>query len=317
MTIEDIDLAPPGPGEVRVRVTASGVCHSDKSALDGTIPLPPGAYVLGHEGTGIVDAVGPAVDAVVPGDVVVMAMPMCGWCFYCTSGQPTLCERPHRAAARLTTVAGEPLVGFGGLGTFAEMANVSHHAVVPVESALPPAQLALLGCAFITGVGAVVHAAKVEPGASVAVLGGGGVGQAIVQGARLAGAEPIIAIDPVEMKRTMAMHVGATHAIDPTECDVVDGIRELTAGRGAEDPAATISLRTADIIMSARRLVGTYLGSANIRRDLPALARLAESGRIDLASMVSATVALEDVNAAFESMARGEVIRTVIVNPVS
>lgn len=343
MTLEEVDVSPPGPGEVQVRLTASGVCHSDQSALDGTIPLPPGAYVLGHEGAGIVEAVGPAVDIVSPGDVVVMAMPMCGWCYFCTRDESTLCESPHRAAPRLVTSAGEPVIGFGGLGTFAEFANVSHHAVVPVKSSLPPTQLALLGCALVTGVGAVVHAAKVEVGASVAVLGGGGVGQAIVQGARLAGAREIIAVDPVEMKRLMALELGANQVIDPTDTDVVDEIRTLTGGRGADyvfeavgradiisqgweaarrggtlvvvgmsDPAATVSLRSADIILSARRLIGTYLGAANIRRDLPMLVGLAERGLIDLPLMVSRTVRLDAVHDAFEAMASGEVIRTVV-----
>jgi len=346
MTIEDVELAPPGAGEVRIRLTASGVCHSDQSAWDGTIPLPDGAYVLGHEGAGIVEAVGPAVDHMAPGDVVVLAMPMCGWCYFCTHGQPTLCESPHRAVPRLTTTGGEPLIGFGGLGTFAEVANVSHHSVVPVRTELPASQLALLGCAMVTGVGAVLYAAQVVPGASVAVLGGGGVGQAIIQGARLAGAETIIAVDPIAMKRAMAVKLGATDVIDPVGADVVDEIRRLTSGRGADyvfeavgradivaqgweaarrggtlvvvgmsDPAATLSLRTADIIMSARRLVGTFLGSANIRRDLPMLANLAERGLLDLSSMVSRTIALDEVNVAFEAMSNGEVIRSVIEYP--
>jgi S-(hydroxymethyl)glutathione dehydrogenase/alcohol dehydrogenase len=343
LTLENVSIAPPGPGQVQVRITASGVCHSDLSALSGVFPLPSGPHILGHEGTGIVDSVGDGVEAVRPGDTVVMAMPSCGLCFFCVRGQPSLCEAHPAGGAGLLDGNGEAVATFGGLGTFAERANVSQHSVVALQTNLPPEQLALLGCAVVTGVGAVVRTAQVEPGATVAVVGLGGVGQAVVQGARSAGADRIIAIDPVAGKRDAAVVFGATDVIDPTALDPILQLRELTAGRGVDyvfeavgsgetaslaweaarrggtvviiglsDTAASITIPMAQLILSAKHLIGCYFGSAHIRHDLPMLARLAERGRIDLASMVSSTIALDRIDDAFQAMRRGDVIRSVV-----
>lgn len=343
LTVESVRIQPPGRGEVQVRMTASGVCHSDQSALNGDIPLPPGAYVLGHEGVGVVQTVGDGVTSVAPGDTVIMATPTCGWCYYCTAGQPTLCERPDPVSPRLTSDDGESLIGFGGLGTFSEVATFSHHSVIPVTSSLPHEQLALIGCALVTGVGAVMRTAQVAPGSSVVVVGVGGVGQAVVQGARLVGADRIIAVDPVPMKRELAARFGATDVVDPSETDPVAAVHELTSGRGADycfevvgraetisqawtmarrggtivvigmsDPAATFTVPTAEIIVSAKRLIGTYLGSAVIRRDFQMLADLAERGRLDLTSMVTQVIDLGSIDAAFAALDRGEIIRSVV-----
>ncbi len=229
LSVEDVDPIDAGPEDVIVRITASGVCHSDLSVINGTLPA--GPEILGHEGTGVVEAVGGDVTRVKVGDRVIGSfIPACGVCWYCLHDQSNLCAEtyPVMFVPRARRADGTELQGFTGLGTFAEMMTVSQHSLVKVESDLPDEQLALIGCGVTTGVGAALNTARVEPGSIVAVIGCGGVGQAVIQGARIAGASRIIAIDPVAMKRDSALKLGATDVVDPTDADPVAAVREMS-----------------------------------------------------------------------------------------
>jgi S-(hydroxymethyl)glutathione dehydrogenase/alcohol dehydrogenase len=344
LSIEDVDPIDAGPEDVIVRITASGVCHSDLSVINGTIPA--GPEILGHEGTGVVESVGSDVTRVKVGDRVIGSfIPACGVCWYCLHDQSNLCAEtyPVMFVPRARRADGTELQGFTGLGTFAEMMTVSQHSVVKIETDLPDEQLALIGCGVTTGVGAALNTARVEPGSIVAVIGCGGVGQAVIQGARIAGAARIIAIDPVAMKRDSALKLGATDVVDPTDADPIAAVRALSGGRGADytfeviGTAGTIrqaidSARpggtavmvgvpnlSSDIpipamsILEEKTILGCVYGSARVRRDFPRLISLVEQGKLDVGSMVSRTMHLHDVNEAMRAMQDGEVIRSVLV----
>jgi S-(hydroxymethyl)glutathione dehydrogenase/alcohol dehydrogenase len=345
LVVEDVVPEPPGPRDVVVRVTASGVCHSDLSVVKGT--LPGGPQILGHEGTGIVEEIGAEVRHVAVGDRVVGTfIPACGVCWFCLRDQSHLCEEafPVMFTHRATRHSGQELTPFCGLGTFAERMTVSEISVVKVETDLPDAQLALLGCAVTTGVSAVLNTAGVEPGSSVVVVGCGGVGQSVIQGARIAGAARIVAVDPVESKRSAALALGATDTIDPSAHDPATVVRSLTGGRGADyafeavgqnptlrqafassrrggtvvavgvhELGTDIAVSSYHLVLEERRLLGTVYGNAQVRREIPRLLELAADGRLDLASLVTRTIALDDVNEALRALDAGEVIRSVIV----
>jgi len=344
LSIEEVDPIDAGPSDVIVRITASGVCHSDLSVINGTLPA--GPEILGHEGTGVVESVGADVTRVKVGDRVIGSfIPACGVCWYCLHDRSNLCAEtyPVMFVPRARRADGTELQGFTGLGTFAEMMTVSQHSVVKVETDLPDEQLALIGCGVTTGVGAALTTARVEPGSIVAVIGCGGVGQAVIQGARIAGAARIIAIDPVALKRDSALKLGATDVVDPTDADPIATVREMSGGRGADyafeviGTAATIrqAIDTArpggtavmvgipklssDIpipamsILEEKTILGCVYGSARVRRDFPRLISLVEQGKLDVGSMVSRTMHLHEVNEAMRAMQDGEVIRSVIV----
>ena len=344
LSIEDVDPIDAGPSDVLVRITASGVCHSDLSVINGTIPAVP--EILGHEGTGIVESVGADVTRVKVGDRVIASfIPACGVCWYCLHDQSYLCAEtyPVMFVPRALRADGTELKAFTGLGTFAELMTVSQHSIVKVESDLPDEQLALISCGVTTGVGAALNTARVEPGSIVAVIGCGGVGQAVVQGARIAGAARIIAIDPVAMKRDAALKLGATDVVDPGDGDPVAAVRELSGGRGADyafeviGSAATICQAVeatrpggtavmvglpklsseipipAMSVLQGKTILGCAYGSARVRRDFPRLIGLVEQGKLDVGSMVSRTMHLHEVNEAMRAMQDGEVIRSVIV----
>jgi S-(hydroxymethyl)glutathione dehydrogenase / alcohol dehydrogenase len=346
LIIEEMTPLDPGPGDVVVDIGASGVCHSDLSATNGTLPLPP-PTILGHEGVGTVDWVGSEVSQVKKGDRVIGTfIPSCGACWYCTHDQSNLCEQtgPVMMTPRAQRPDGTPIPGFTGLGTFADSMTISEAQAVKVETDLPDDQLALLGCGVTTGVGAALNTAQVTPGSSVAVIGCGGVGQSVIQGARIAGAAKIIAVDPVEMKRETARKFGATDTVDPAKGDPVARVQALTGGRGADFAFEVIGLPetitqafssarrggTAVVVGMPRmdsmvtlpgfamfyeekRLLGCVYGSAQVRRDFPRFIDLVEHGRLDLGSMVSRHIKLDEVNDAFTAMKAGEVIRSVIV----
>jgi S-(hydroxymethyl)glutathione dehydrogenase/alcohol dehydrogenase len=272
-------------------------------------------------------------------------IPACGVCWYCLHDQSNLCAEtyPVMFVPRARRADGTELQGFTGLGTFAEMMTVSQHSVVKIETDLPDEQLALIGCGVTTGVGAALNTARVEPGSIVAVIGCGGVGQAVVQGARIAGAARIIAIDPVAMKRDSALKLGATDVVDPTDVDPIAAVRAMSGGRGADyafeviGTAGTIrqAIDTArpggtavmvgvpklssDIpipamsILEEKTILGCVYGSARVRRDFPRLISLVEQGKLDVGSMVSRTMHLHEVNEAMRAMQDGEVIRSVLV----
>lgn len=332
-----------GPHDVIVRVDASGICHSDLSAQDGTLPFPP-PLILGHEATGTVEAVGSHVSRVAVGDRVISSIiAPCGRCFHCTHDQPYFCRTFQPFPVHAADVDGGPIGSLVGLGSFAECMKVLEHTLVPVQTDLPPEQLALIGCGVMTGVGAALNTARVTPGSTVAVVGCGGVGQSIVQGAVIAGAAEIYAIDLIEMKRDAALRFGATHALDPGAGDVVEAVRELTGGLGTDyafeavGQPATIQVarrltragglsvvvgipKRTDVVevpafeILQSTLTGSPYGSGFPARDFPRLVKLAETGRLDLASMVSERIRLDDVNDAFEAMKAGTTIRSVITS---
>jgi len=345
LTIEELKPNPPGPRDVVVEIGASGVCHSDLSIMRGYVPVPPG-MVLGHEGAGRVVEAGAEVSRVKKGDRVVASfVPACGACWHCLREQSELCERENEISYQMrgTRPDGTPYMCMTGLGTFSNVMTVDESSVVKVETDLPDAQLALIGCGVTTGVGAALNTAAVRPGATVAVLGCGGVGQAVIQGARIAGAGRIIAIDPQELKRTTALRLGATDVVDPAKGDPVEQVKALTGGRGTDyafevigQPEtmlaaynlarrggeviivgmarleAQFSLPAFGIFYDQKTVRGSKYGSAQVRRDFPRFVDLIETGRLDISSMVSKTIKLDGVNDAFRAMEAGEVIRSVI-----
>ncbi len=345
MVIEEIAAAPIGPRDVLVHIDASGVCHSDLSMANGSLPLPP-PIILGHEGAGTVLAVGPEVTRVAKGDRVIASfVPACGNCFFCLRDQSQLCEQmgAHSMVGKGLRADGSNVIGMSGLGTFADEMIVDEIMLVKVETDLPADQLALIGCGITTGVGAALNTAAVKPGSTVTVIGCGGVGQSVLQGARIAGASRIFAVDPVEMKRKTAEQFGATDLIDPGQGDPVEQIRALTGGRGTDYAFEVIGLPetmvqafqiarrggTAIIVGMSRfdaqvtfpgmslfadnkQLLGCMYGSAQVRRDFPRFVQLVETGRLDIGAMVSRRIKLDEVNDAFRAMEAGEVIRSVI-----
>ncbi|MDI3298100.1 MAG: Zn-dependent alcohol dehydrogenase [Bacillota bacterium] len=242
--VEELELDEPGPGEVRVRVVAAGVCHSDLHVVNGDLPVPLPA-VLGHEGAGVVEAVGEGVTRVKPGDHVVLSwIPGCGRCYYCRIGRPELCEEAFRlqvagtlpgGALRLRRPGGSAVHHFLEVSCFAEATVVPEQGVVPIRPDVPLDRAALVGCAVTTGYGAVVHTARVRPGSSVAVLGAGGVGLNVIQAAVLSGAWPVVAIDRIPAKLELAREFGATHTVDASRTDdLVGAVADLTDGRGTD-----------------------------------------------------------------------------------
>lgn len=351
--ITTLDLAPPRDGEVLVRMAAAGVCHSDWHLVTGATrhPLP---VVAGHEGAGVVTAVGPDVTRVQVGDHVALSWaPSCGHCFYCLHDRPSLCAtytEPLWAGTLLDgtprlSLTGQPVYHFCGLACFADYTVVPEESCVTLDPRVPFTVAALIGCAVTTGVGAVLHTAPVRPGSSLAVFGVGGVGLSIILGARLAGAARIIAIDRTTAKGELARAFGASDVV-LSGPQAPQAVRDLTEGRGADmvfeasgipavqelaldtaRPGGTIVLvglspmgsRTnlpgALITRQEKTVVGSYYGSANPVRDFPLLASLYLSGQLDLARLVSQTYPLEQINEAYADMLRGEGARGVIVFP--
>ncbi|MBM3694023.1 MAG: Zn-dependent alcohol dehydrogenase [Actinobacteria bacterium] len=346
MSVEDVTPTDPGPRDVVVRITASGVCHSDLHVISGALPMPPPA-ILGHEGAGIVEAVGAEVKGLAVGDRVIGSfIPACGVCWHCLRDESHLCDNTYTVmgSPRAVRADGTPLMTMTGLGTFAEYMTCDEMSLVKIETDVPDAQLALVGCAVTTGVGAALNTAKVQPGDTVAVIGCGGVGQSVIQGARIAGAAVIIAVDPVALKREAALGLGATHAVDPGDGDPVEQVKALTGGRGVDYafeviglPATvaqafdmarsggaavavgvshfteSITVPSFPLVLSEKRLLGCVYGSAQVRRDFPRLVGFVENGRLDLANMITRTLPLDDINEAFRAMTAGEVVRSVIV----
>ena len=331
-----------GPEDVQVRLVASGVCHSDLSAQNGTLPGPV-PCVLGHEGAGIVLEVGSAVRGLHSGDHVIASFtPACGTCRRCLGGQPYLCELMHGISQQTRFRIGqEEIAGFCGLGTFAEEMVVPAASLVAIPVDVPLHVAALIGCGVTTGVGAALWTAEIQPGSSVLVIGAGGVGIAAIQGARIAGAAEILAVDMVEAKLAQARTFGATHAVLPDQLE--EAKATLTGGDGfdyalecigrsdtvrqAYDATRrggttvvvgmgsfkdTLELNGFELAYQARTLKGSMYGSADVRTDFAKLLRLWRQGKLDLEGMISRRIALDDVNEAFRAMEAGEVIRSVI-----
>ncbi len=347
LTIEDVDIDKPQDREVLLRTVASGVCHSDLHFVDGYYTHPAPA-VLGHEAAGIVEEVGKAVSYIKPGDHVIACLSVfCGYCPECMSGHPNLCSnrastrRPPNTAPRLSQ-KGQMVRQFADLSTYAEKMLVHENALVKIRDDVPLDRAALVGCGVTTGMGAVLNTARIEPGSTVAVFGCGGVGLAAIQGARIAGARMIIAVDQFENKLAMAKRLGATHTVDGSHADAVEAIREMTGG-GVDYSFEAVGLKklaeqcfecikaggTATIIgmipqgqkveiegsklLTERKLQGTSMGSNRFRIDMPRYIDYYLQGRLNLDDMISRRGKLEDVNEAFRAMKAGEVARTVLM----
>jgi S-(hydroxymethyl)glutathione dehydrogenase/alcohol dehydrogenase len=349
LTIEDVDIAEPGPFEVRIRVAAAGLCHTDLRFMEGSYPLPLPA-VLGHESAGIVEAVGERVTDVSPGDHVVTSLSVfCGSCYQCSRGYQYMCEnkkatqRSSEETPRLS-VGGGPAHQFLDLASFAEHMLVHDNAVVKVTEEIPLDRAALLGCGVATGLGAVFNTAGVRPGEDVAVIGCGGVGLAAVQGARIAGANRIIAVDRVVEKLELAEKMGATHTVNGSEVeDPVREVRAITGKAGVNHALEAIgTARTAEIAFGMLRWGGTativgliptgqmvsipgdvlfwekklqrsVMGSNRFKTDTPRYVQMYLDGRLNLDDMVSGRIPLEDVNEGFARMETGQDARNVIV----
>jgi S-(hydroxymethyl)glutathione dehydrogenase / alcohol dehydrogenase len=347
LTIESLTLKPPREDEVVVKVMASGVCHSDLSVIRAKIPVPP-PCVLGHEGAGIVEEVGKGVKDLKPGDHVVMAwVQPCGKCHYCIAGRGHLCEAGLQAA-----MAGEefvferdglPIGRMAGVGSFADHTVVRATAAIKIREDVPLDRACLVGCGVMTGVGAAINTAKVAPGDTVAVFGCGGVGLNVIQGAALCGASRIIGIDLVESKLKLAKLFGATDVVNSKDADAPSAVRELTDGLGVDyafevigSPAvisqAFLALKRGGKVvvvgvpgfgqdvtipgfslpLEEKGVIGSLYGSANLHRDMVKLIDLYMRKRLKIDELISRTIKLEDVNAAFDAMEKGEVARSVI-----
>jgi len=351
LSVEDVELADPGPGEATVRLVASGVCHSDWNVVTGATPNPLPA-VLGHEGAGVVEAVGEGVTEVAEGDHVILSwLPACGRCFYCVEGRGVLCdvamtdmfEGMLPGGTLALSQNGESLYHYSYLSTFAERCVVPETCCVPIRKDARLEVAALVGCAVMTGFGAAVLRAHVAPGSTAVVYGAGGVGLSAILGCKLAGARTIVAADPVAFKRETALELGATHAVDPAAEDVPALLRELTAGRGADyafDTAgapgvvaqayeavrrggtvvavgipplgATADLPAPSLPREEKIVTGSFYGSCRPHVDMPLVVDLYMDGRLELDALVSRTYPLDAINEAFAAMNAGEVARAVI-----
>lgn len=340
--VRDLELDGPGPGEVRIRIAATGICHSDLSGMTGTIPCPTPA-VLGHEGAGEVVAVGDGVTGIAVGDHVVVAWsPPCGTCTTCLRGQPHLCTALMGSAfSPKWRLDGDPCFSFAGAGTFAQEVVLAAQAAIVIDKDVPWEIASLIGCAVTTGVGAAINSARVTPGSSVVVLGCGGVGISVIQGARIAGAAEIVAVDTMAAKHEWAKKFGATHAATPDE--VGELLNSITGGEGFDyafecvgSPTtirsafdltrrggtttvvgvgrqdAEVTFNAFELFFAEKTLRGTYYGSADVRTDFHRLLRLWRAGRLDLESMISRRLQLDEINDGISSLRRGEVIRQVI-----
>jgi S-(hydroxymethyl)glutathione dehydrogenase/alcohol dehydrogenase len=347
---DDIELAPPSPGEVEVRITHVGVCHTDLSYIEGRIPAPY-PIVLGHEVSGVVEKVGSAVAGLREGSKVILtSRPPCGRCYWCVRGEVQLCAESTAmlggtypdGGTRLSRHGEVVYRGFVVAG-FAERTVVPAGAVIPVPDQTDMCTASIVGCAVLTGVGAALNTAKVTPGSTVMVVGLGGVGISIIQGARIAGASRIIGLDTVAGRREQARKFGATDVADPAEMPAHKIARELTGGIGVDfafdavgrsaiveslvkgvrsgGTTVVVGLPRADekfsigglgLNLYEKKLIGCYLGSADPRREYPRLLALADAGQLDLRSMVTDTRPFAEINEAFDDMRAGHGIKTVL-----
>ncbi|GAB2577201.1 Zn-dependent alcohol dehydrogenase [Streptomyces capparidis] len=338
LVADDLTVRDPGAGEVLVRVTAAGLCHSDLSVIDGTIPFPV-PVVLGHEGAGVVEAVGPGVRHVAPGDHVALStVASCGTCPACAAGHPVRCPASIGRPGRTFRRAGRPLYAFASTAAFAELTVVRAVQAVPVPADLPPACAALIGCAVVTGVGAALNRARVGRGESVVVLGAGGIGLNVVQGARLAGALTIVAVDADPAKEERARTFGATHFVDASaEPDPAAAVRAvLPAGAdhafecvgatalvrqaidllgpggravllGVPPAAAEASFRVSSLYLD-KSVLGCRYGSSRPQADIPLYAELYRRGRLLLDELITATFPLEEFPAAVQRAGEGRCV---------
>jgi S-(hydroxymethyl)glutathione dehydrogenase/alcohol dehydrogenase len=350
VSVEEVKLDKPRRGEVMVRLVASGVCHSDLSVTNGTLPLPL-PTVLGHEGAGIVEEVGEDVTRVQKGDPVILAwVPSCGQCRFCVMGSPEHCSNANYAnigrlkdgATPMHDASGADLNIMTSTATMSELTVVVEESVVPIDPEMPLDRACLIGCGVMTGVGAVINTADLQAGSSAIVFGAGGVGLNVIQGCALAGAEPIIAVDVVDQKLEFAKQFGATHTINAAEQDPVALAKELTGGgpdygfeaignpRTMEQSFAAIrpggtavvvgtgrlsefaQINAFTLFFEGKRLVGSKYGSGRPLIDFPKLCKLYQQGKIKIDELVTQTYKLDQINQAFEHMEAGKNARGVI-----
>ncbi len=346
MEVEEIEVSKPGPREVLVRTAAAGVCHSDMHFFNGTYPgVTP--MVLGHESAGVVEAVGADVHYVAPGDHVITCLSVfCGHCEHCLTGRMNLCEEPETRRRQdeepRISQAGTALGQFANLGSFAEYMLVHEHAVAKIRDDMPLDRAALIGCGVTTGVGAVIHTAKVRPGETVAVIGCGGIGLSCINGAAIAGAGRIIAVDTVPSKLELARKFGATDVVNAKEDDPVGTVMEMSSGGvhhafeaiglkataeqafqmlkhggtatviGMIPPGAMVALHGVDFLFE-KKIQGSFMGSNRFRVDMPRFVDFYLQGKLHLDDMVSSRIKLSDVNDALQALETGEVARSVIL----
>jgi len=350
LKVEDVELEGPRAGEVRVRMVASGVCHSCLHAADGSWKNVPMPIVLGDEGAGVVDGVGPGVQTLKTGDHVILSWaPTCGRCHYCVIGRPNLCEQRRPGQGVLLdgttrmSVGGRPVYQYGHVATYASVTVVAESSAIAIDKDMPLDRAALIGCSVMTGVGAVINTAAVPPGASMAVFGVGGVGLNAVQGGAMVAAQPLIAVDVLGAKLEQARALGATHGIDASKEDPVAEIRRITkrgadftfvavgdtraVGQAADALApggtcvvigvpatgATVPLDVRPLVTGERVIRGSSYGSARTREDLPRLVELYRAGRLKIDELISKRYGLEEANEAFRALAAGELARGLIV----
>jgi Zn-dependent alcohol dehydrogenase len=348
--VEELALESPRAGEVLVRMVASGVCHSCLHAADGSWTGVPVPIVLGDEGAGVVEEVGPGVEELVPGDPVILSWaPTCGRCHYCVIGRPNLCERRQPGRGVLPdgttrmSLRGRPVYHYGHVATYASQTVVHESCAIRIDKNMPLDRAALIGCSVMTGVGAVINTAAVEPGASMAVFGVGGVGLNVVQGGALVAAHPIIAVDVRAVKLEHARALGASHTVDASREDAVAAIRRITR-RGADytfvavgdtravaqavealapggtcvligvpETGATVPMDVRPLVTGERVIRGSSYGSARTREDLPRLVHLYLAGKLKVDQLITRRYGLDEANEAFRALAAGELARGLIV----
>ncbi|MEJ7763597.1 MAG: zinc-binding dehydrogenase [Thermomicrobiales bacterium] len=342
--IEQFTMAPPGPGEVLVRIVASGVCHTDLSAKNGVFGTSGFPFLLGHEGAGVIERAGEGVTNVAEGDHVILAWRApCGACRFCLAGKPHLCAASLNAKPGMLTHDGLTLTPILGIGTFCDRTVVHSKQAIKVDAALPKEQMSLIGCGVMTGVGAALYTANVRAGDSVAVIGCGGVGDSVIMGALLAGATTVIGVDVDPRKLAWAKEFGATHTVDAREGDPVAAIKAITGGFGVNHsfeaagridtletalfcrdlagtcviigvagPSATMELPVGKFFDLGGSLRVSWYGDCLPTRDFPMLAEWYRQGRLDLDRVVTKVIGLDDVEPAFAAMERGETLRSVI-----
>jgi alcohol dehydrogenase len=351
LVVEELDLDGPGPGEVLVEIAGAGLCHSDLSVIDGARPrvMP---MVMGHEASGIVRELGPGIRDLAAGDHVVFSfVPACGHCLPCATGRPALCENGARTNLAGTLLAGtrhfhnqdgSALHHHLGVSAFSQYTVAARESLVKIDPSVPLDIAALFGCAVLTGVGAVFNTARVAPGSGVAVFGLGGVGLSAVMGARAAGAYPIIAVDLLESKLALAREVGASHTVNARDADPVAAVKEITAGGapyafesvgnervlaqaygatrrggttvtlGLPHPSKIFAISAVTLVAEERTVKGSYMGSAVPPRDIPRFIALYQAGLLPVDRLLTRTIALDEVNAGFDALARGEAVRQII-----
>ncbi len=351
LQIEELAIQNPQAGEVMVRVVAGGVCHSDLHVIHGDLPAPL-PVVLGHEGAGVVEKVGEGVRDLAPGDhVLLLWRASCGNCIHCLGGRPALCElgagirwSGHLLDGTSRFTKGDAEIRhFAGVSSFGELTVLPQEGVVKIDPTVPLEKAAIVGCAVMTGVGAVINTARVQPGETIAVIGCGGVGLNVIQGAALVGAEKIIAIDVLDNKLEYARQLGATHPVNARQVDPIAAVKEITGGLGADyafevignprtiqqgyqlirrggtlvvvgvsPTGVEVSFPAASIMLDEKTIRGSLYGSCRPKLDAPRLLNLYKAGKLKLDELISREYPLHQINEAFAALANGEVARSIV-----